>query len=166
MKQIKLLYLQQVALLPRWLSGRVCLPTRWIIFIYTSHVCTCRKYPSVWKIPQRWEWQPTPVFLPVKSHLQRSLAGYSPWGRKELDTTETKQQQQCMSSATISTLTKEIRDDTNKEAMDPKTPYVKMSIVPNQFINLTQSQANYLNLFWQKLLYNSCGSAKPYNKFE
>ena len=47
-----------------------------------------------------------------------------------------------MSSATISTLTKEIRDDTNKEAMDPKTPYVKMSIVPNQFISSTQSQAN------------------------
>ena len=30
----------------------------------------------------------TPVFLPGKSHGQRSLAGYSPWGCKELDTTE------------------------------------------------------------------------------
>ena len=30
----------------------------------------------------------TPVFLPEKSHGQRSLAGYSPWGGKELDTTE------------------------------------------------------------------------------
>ena len=27
-------------------------------------------------------------FLPGKSHGQRSLAGYSPWGCKELDTTE------------------------------------------------------------------------------
>ena len=27
-------------------------------------------------------------FLPEKSHGQRSLAGYSPWGRKESDTTE------------------------------------------------------------------------------
>ena len=27
----------------------------------------------------------TPVFLPGKSHGQRSLVGYSPWGRKELD---------------------------------------------------------------------------------
>ena len=27
--------------------------------------------------------QPTPVFLPGESHGQRSLAGYSPWGRKE-----------------------------------------------------------------------------------
>ena len=30
----------------------------------------------------------TPVFLPGKSHGQRSLEGYSPWGRKGLDTTE------------------------------------------------------------------------------
>ena len=29
----------------------------------------------------------TPVFLPRKSHGQRSLVGYSPWGRKELNTT-------------------------------------------------------------------------------
>ena len=34
------------------------------------------------------KWQPTPVFLPGKSHGQRSLVGYSPWGGKELDTTE------------------------------------------------------------------------------
>ena len=32
-------------------------------------------------------WQPTPVFLPGKSHGQRSLAACSPWGRKELDPT-------------------------------------------------------------------------------
>ena len=30
----------------------------------------------------------TPVFLPGKSHGQRSLAGYSPWGCKELNATE------------------------------------------------------------------------------
>ena len=29
--------------------------------------------------------QPTPVFLPGEFHGQRSLAGYSPWGRKESD---------------------------------------------------------------------------------
>ena len=38
-------------------------------------------------IPER-EWQPTPVFLPGESHGQRSLGGCSPWGHKELDTTE------------------------------------------------------------------------------
>ena len=39
-------------------------------------------------IPWRRKWQPTPVFLPGKSHGQRRLAGYSPWGCKELDMTE------------------------------------------------------------------------------
>ena len=40
------------------------------------------------KIPWRREWLPTLVFLPGESHGQRSLVGYSPWGRKELDKTE------------------------------------------------------------------------------
>ena len=44
--------------------------------------------PWVGKIPWRRKWQSTPVLLPGKSHGQRSLVGYSPWGRKELDTTE------------------------------------------------------------------------------
>ena len=44
--------------------------------------------PWVGKIPWRRECQPTPVFLPGESHGQRSLVGYSPWGRKELDMTE------------------------------------------------------------------------------
>ena len=44
--------------------------------------------PWVRKIPRRRKWQPTPVFLPGKSHGQRSLEGYSSWGLKELDTTE------------------------------------------------------------------------------
>jgi len=34
------------------------------------------------------KWQPTPVFLPGKSHGRRSLEGYSPWGCKESDMTE------------------------------------------------------------------------------
>ena len=38
--------------------------------------------------PLRKEWLPTPVFLPEEFHGQRSLVGYSPWGCKELDTTE------------------------------------------------------------------------------
>ena len=40
------------------------------------------------KIPWRRAWQPTSVFLPGIFHKQRSLADYSPWGRKESDTTE------------------------------------------------------------------------------
>ena len=34
------------------------------------------------------KWHPTPVLLPGESHGWRSLVGYSPWGRKESDTTE------------------------------------------------------------------------------
>ena len=39
------------------------------------------------KIAWRRKWQPTPVFLPGKSHGQESLMGYSPWGCKESDMT-------------------------------------------------------------------------------
>ena len=38
--------------------------------------------------PWRKKWQPTSVLLPGESHGQRSMAGYSQWGRKESDTTE------------------------------------------------------------------------------
>ena len=38
--------------------------------------------------PWRIEWHPTSVFLLGSYHGQRSLVGYSPWGQKELDTTE------------------------------------------------------------------------------
>ena len=44
--------------------------------------------PWIGKIPWRGKQQPTQVLLPGKSHGWRSLAGYSPWGRKESDTTE------------------------------------------------------------------------------
>ena len=44
--------------------------------------------PWVRKIPWRREWQPTAIFLPGEFHGQRSLVGYSPWGRKELDMIE------------------------------------------------------------------------------
>ena len=44
--------------------------------------------PWIGKIPWRRKWQPAPVFLPGESHGRRSLASYSPQGRKESDTTE------------------------------------------------------------------------------
>ena len=51
-----------------------------------------RKHILYKTIPYLWpllEWrQPTPVFLPGESHGRRSLVGYSPWGRKDSDTTE------------------------------------------------------------------------------
>ena len=39
-----------------------------------------------WEDPWRRAWQPTLVFLPREFRRQRNLAGYSPWGCKELDT--------------------------------------------------------------------------------
>ena len=61
-----------------WLSG-ICFQCR-------RH--RCRFNPWVRKIPWRKRWQPTPVFLLGEVHGQRSLVGYSPWGRKESGTTE------------------------------------------------------------------------------
>ena len=45
----------------------------------------CRFYPWSRKIPWKRKWQPTPVFLPGKSHGQRSLKGYSPWTHKRVE---------------------------------------------------------------------------------
>ena len=45
--------------------------------------------PLVRNISWRRECQPTSVFLPGEFHGQRSLVGYSPWGCKESDTTNT-----------------------------------------------------------------------------
>ena len=64
--------------LPCWLSGK-------------EFTCQHRRRgfdPWVGKIPWRWKWQPTPVFLPGKSHGHRGLVGYSPRGLKQLNTTE------------------------------------------------------------------------------
>ena len=63
--------------------------TGWVISIKfpvclsgKESACQCRRHgfnPWVGKIPWRRKWQPTPVFLPGKTHGQRSLAGYSSW---------------------------------------------------------------------------------------
>ena len=38
--------------------------------------------PGLGRFPEEGKWQHTPVFLPGKSHGQRSLVDYSPWGHK------------------------------------------------------------------------------------
>ena len=61
---------------PRWLSGK-------------ESSCQCRRYrrlgfdPWVGRIPWSRKWQPTPVVLPGRSHGQRSLMGYGPWGHNK-----------------------------------------------------------------------------------
>ena len=56
-----------------------------------------KNLPAMWETwvpslgregPPRREWLPTPVFLPGEFHGQRRLVAYSPWGCKELDTTD------------------------------------------------------------------------------
>ena len=56
--------------LPWWLGGKEC-------------TCKCRRWGfNLWvgKIPWRRKWQPIPMFLPGKSHEQKSLEGYTPHG--------------------------------------------------------------------------------------
>ena len=48
--------------------------------------------PWIGKIPWRRKWQPTPVFLPGKSHGQSSLVGYTPRSCKELNMTKRQQE--------------------------------------------------------------------------
>ena len=65
----------------------------------------CSFSPYVGKIPGRREWQPTPVFLPGEFLRQRSLAGYSPWGHKESDTTDqVRATHNCFSSVQFSSV--------------------------------------------------------------
>ena len=71
------------SLVALWL--RICLPVQ-----------ETQVQSLVRKIPWKRKWQPTPVFLPETSHGQKSLAGYSPWGRKELDTTKHKNEYSIM----------------------------------------------------------------------
>ncbi|CAM9784256.1 unnamed protein product [Rangifer tarandus platyrhynchus] len=60
-------------MLPRWPGGK-------------ESTCPAGDLGSSWvrKIPWRRKWQPTTVFLPGKSHGQRKLTGYSPWGHKRV----------------------------------------------------------------------------------
>ena len=50
--------------------------------------CNAGSIPGSGRSPGEGNGNPAPVFQPVESHGQTSLVGYSPWGRKELDTTE------------------------------------------------------------------------------
>ena len=77
-------------LLPSLRSHTICPMLPW--WLRQWSVCLqCRRpefNPWVRKIPWRRKWQPTPVFLPGKSHGWQSLVGYLPQGCKESDTTE------------------------------------------------------------------------------
>ena len=73
------------------LNGKRILKSLDICICLTEPICCTPEtnmtlqinYTLIW----RRKWQPTPVFLPRETHGQRSLAGYSPWTRKESDMT-------------------------------------------------------------------------------
>ena len=72
------------------MNAKCMLPNSKKLFEY-FYSLQCRRPrfdPWVGKILWRRKWQPTPVHLLGKSHGRRSIVGYSPWGHKELDTTE------------------------------------------------------------------------------
>ena len=92
--EVFILYFSDVFLnMPLWLRG-----SKNIDYYPTSLVAqTVKHLSTMWEtwvqslgqeVPWRRKWQSTPVLLPGKSHGQRSLVGYSPWGCKESDTTE------------------------------------------------------------------------------
>ena len=61
------------------------------IILLWSRLANCLLYwwfQNSWSVTRRRQWHPTPVLLPGKSHGQRSLVGYSPWGLEESDTTK------------------------------------------------------------------------------
>ena len=64
--------------LPWWLSGKES----------TSQAEDVGSIPGSGRLSGEENGNPLKYSLPGTSHGQRSLVGYSPWGRKELDTTE------------------------------------------------------------------------------
>ena len=72
--------------LSSWLTSENVPNDQFFFFFFKHYESTfC---PSAITTDWSRKWQPTPIFLPGKFHEQRSLIGYSPWGRKESDTTE------------------------------------------------------------------------------
>ena len=71
-----------------WVTDHITHRINWGLHCWLSSeesACQCWRLgfdPWVQKILRRRKRQPTPAFLPGKSHGQRSLLGYSPWGHK------------------------------------------------------------------------------------
>ena len=75
--------------LPAWVfSNESTLRMRWPKYwSFSFSIIPSKEIPglisTLYLIHQRRQWQPTPVLLPGKSHEQRSLVGFSPWGRSQ-----------------------------------------------------------------------------------
>ena len=100
--------------------------------------------PWIRKIPWSRKWQPTPKLLPGKSHGQRSLVGYSPWGRRVGHDWETSL---TPSLKTISHWWKKLKstqtDGKIYSILDRSISIVKMTILPRQSTHSVQFLSNH-----------------------
>ena len=64
-------------------TARLGFPGGWVVKNPPASAGDSGLIPGVRKMHWRRKWQPTPVFLSGKSHGQRSLVGYSPWGHSQ-----------------------------------------------------------------------------------
>ena len=70
-----------------WRRDRLPTPVLWLPWWLSGEESTCNagdpgSIPGSGRFSWRWEWQPTPVFLPGEFHGQRNLVGDSPRGRR------------------------------------------------------------------------------------
>ena len=125
--------------------------------------CQCRQCKRhgfdtwVGKIPWRRKWQPTPVFLPGKFHGQRSLAVYSPWGRRvEHNWAHRPAQNQNHRAIKVLGWTG-YTDTVNSQVVEMLTfPWY----IHHPFTNLKKNVyillANHRTEFWRQKKYDSC----------
>ena len=106
-------------------------------------ICQCRSCkldPWFGKIPGRRKWQPTPVYLPGKSHGQRSLVGYNPWGHKRVrQDLGTKQQHVCMCVYSVQFSSVAHLCPTLCDPMNRSTPGL---LVHHQLLEFTQTHVH------------------------
>ena len=105
----------------------------------------CKFNPCFRKIPWERKWQPSPVFLPGKSHGYRSLVCYSPWYCKESDMTLPLNSNNNMSSHRLPPL---------PSSPDLKTEPRTDSVVQSMLLASTRIRLK-LGLIWNYLLYCS-----------
>ena len=122
--------------LPWWLVGKesTCNAEMWVQFL-------------VRKIPWRRKWQPTSVFLPQKSHGQRILACYSPWGHERLGHNLATKQQSIVYLLYCLKLTKTaMKEDITPKSADPgKSVFMRKCLALFTFISKEERKTREQN---------------------
>ena len=105
------------------------------------------------KVHWNRKWQPAPVFLPVKAHGQRSLAGYSSWSCRESDTTEHTPTHTHTHTHTHSKTTRHLTFYRNQMVdvltgiilMWLELGFVKYRLIFSKYLRLTQIKINFVS---------------------